>query len=470
MVAYYYPPIDAAGTHRSMNFSRELKNLGWDVTVISCSDFRRNTIDRNLLSRIGSGIRIMRVPSPDLVELAARWKQRLLGKRERETQDSGRADQPKSGAGGGSQGPKTGFVDYLSRLFKTPDSMLTFVPCAVMRALPEMMARRPDVIYSSAPPFSCHLTALCLKSLFQVPWVADFRDPWASNPFRNNDAYPSLHVWNQRLEATVVREADLVVSNTPSLEEDFRKRYPHLDRFVSISNGYDPVLLQSFMDVRPHEAGRSGAGISIVHTGEVYGLRSPRSLITALGQLKTEDTKLLESLRLVFYGKVHDREALIALARNLDVDEVLAYKGHVEHDEALRHCSEADILLLLGVMGERPEIQVPSKIYEYLALRKPILSLSKRGGAIHRLLEDSGVPFLLADLEDEEEIRIVLKRAAKGDFDGGEGWNGVGAFAFDRLALRLAKLMGALQLGGTPVWHEPPAALDGEWTLRTDHA
>jgi glycosyltransferase involved in cell wall biosynthesis len=464
MVAYYFPPIDAAGTHRTMNFSRELEKLGWKVTVISCSDFRRNTVDPNLIGRIGRGTRVKRAPCTDLVELAARMKA-ILSK-------GGAPPAQETGTHGAAvHGPrKAGFVDYLSRLFKTPDSMLAFVPGAVLRAWPEMMCRRPDVIYSSAPPFSCHLAALCLKSLFRVPWVADFRDPWASNPFRNSEPYPTLRAWNQCLEAMVVKEADLVVSNTAPLEADFRRRYPHLDRFVTLSNGFDPTLLQSSRG-RGWDAPRSGeGGTRIVHTGEVYGLRSPRSLIAALGELRAESPGLFQTLRLEFFGKVHELEGLAGQARELGVEKAVFFGGHVEHDEALRRSDGADILLLLGVMGRRPEIQVPSKIFEYLALRKPILSLSKRGGAIHGLLEESGVPFLIADLEDKNEIKGALERAVKGDFDGGKGWDGIGIFAFDRLARRLSRLLGDLKHGRAPAPRMDGADGVDQWTLRAGHA
>ncbi|MFH2001021.1 MAG: hypothetical protein ABIK28_15170, partial [Planctomycetota bacterium] len=88
-----------------------------------------------------------------------------------------------------------------------------------------------------------------------------------------------------------------------------------------------------------------------------------------------------------------------------------------------------------------------SKVFEYLAMRKPILSLSKEGGAIHRILQDSKAPYLLADLDNAVEIRGALDRAAQHDFDGGTGWDSIETFSFDRLAKRLSRLMTDLKLG-----------------------
>ncbi|MHC4944590.1 MAG: glycosyltransferase [Planctomycetota bacterium] len=449
MVAYYYPPMAAAGSHRVMHFSRELSSLGWRVQVVSSGDFKRNRKDSGLLNRLEESIKVRRVPSTDIVELMARMvlnlRRRKVGNASQAGEDSALVQESFEGNGQA----RAGLFDFLSRFLKTPDSMLSFIPSAVLGAIPWMMGQRPDVVFSSAPPYSGHLAALCLKHLFRVPWIADFRDPWTDNPFRNDNPYRSLHALNRSLEAMVVREADGVVTNTPALEEAFRLRYPHFDHFVTITNGFDPALLDRF-ETDASCAREAVRPIRMVHTGEVYGLRSPHALIDALGALAREDPELSGAFEISFYGKVEEKELLLEKARGLGVDGSFRFEDQVEHEKALEICAGSDLLLLLGVKGDRPEVQVPSKLYEYFALRKPILSLSKRGGAIEGILERSGVPYLLGDLEQAEEIKTLLLRAAKGAFDGGRGWDRVHTFAFDRLAKRLSELFLRLKRGEAP--------------------
>jgi len=447
MVAYYYPPIAAAGSHRSMNFSRELAKLGWDVSVISCSNYKRNNIDLDLMDRIGPGIRIKRAPCTDPVRMMAQWKLNIKNWFKTGTVNG---DKGGNGSSAAVANESTGFLDWLSRLMKTPDSMLTFIPGAVMKAIPMIMSSSPDVIYSSAPPYSCHLTSFILKNLFKIPWVADFRDPWADNPFRRNSPYPSLLGLNKNLEKIVLNEADLIVTNTTALEAAFRKRYPNLDHFVTINNGFDPALVEKLEASGKRGALKKSSKIRIIHTGEVYGLRSPDSLIEALGELKKESNDAYSSIELEFIGNVHEKERLSSLADSLEVGSSIIYKDQVGHKEALDSCQDADILLLLGVAGSEPEIQAPSKLFEYLVLKKPIISLSKKGGAIHNLLDESSIPYLLADLEKKEEIKTVLKRLFDDDFDGGDSWDNVKSFSFERLTLRLAKLLGNIKKGTLP--------------------
>ena len=38
------------------------------------------------------------------------------------------------------------------------------------------------LLYSTSAPYAGHLVALVIARLTGIPWVADFRDEWASNP------------------------------------------------------------------------------------------------------------------------------------------------------------------------------------------------------------------------------------------------------------------------------------------------
>ena len=73
--------------------------------------------------------------------------------------------------------------------------------------------------------FNRHLIGRSLKKKYQIPWIADFRDPWATD----ESVLTPLPKWRRdldmRLEASCVGLADLVVCNTDFQNRLMRERY-----------------------------------------------------------------------------------------------------------------------------------------------------------------------------------------------------------------------------------------------------
>ncbi len=132
----------------------------------------------------------------------------------------------------------------------------------------------------------------------------------------------------------------------------------------------------------------------IVYAGTLpEGIRSPEFFVNVLSFIPNE------SLRVVFVGDESNRSLIEACAR----DRRIKVRGRVSHDEVLRLLSSADYLLTLG---NRLANMTPSKIFEYMAFRKPIIAtypidsepslpyLERYGDAL--MLNERGDPSLAA--------------------------------------------------------------------------
>lgn len=111
----------------------------------------------------------------------------------------------------------------------------------------------------------------------------------------------------------------------------------------------------------------------------------------------------------------------------------------------MQRMRDADVLLLCGVSGEVPESQVPGKVFEYLAMGRPILALSKPGGAIEGVLRRAGGTWWRADPDDvgaiRETLRDVREAWSAGRLARARAAPGLEAFRHPSLARRLAGLL-----------------------------
>ena len=402
MVAFHFPPIAAAGTHRTLNFVRQLDRRGYRLGVLSTSSFTGLGLDEELCGRVPEGVLVARAPHVDPYLLLARLR-------------GTRPDQHVAAlmsTGGDSSGPSKPpgplglSLDYISRLANVPDRYSSWIPLAVARGVALAKQIGAELIYSTAPPYSAHVVGQALAGILELPLVVDLRDPWTLNPFHTNP-YASLRGFDEALERSVVSSARRVILNTQQAEEGYRNRYPELDRFCTINNGVDPDLLTG--DTEPIQ---SHGRLTLLHIGAIYGRRYPQGLLEALALLRETHREIFDRIVVQQIGPVDDSDRLWREARRLGVQEQFCLAKAVPHAEAFRRCRQADGLLLLGPRGQEPEVQVPSKLFEYLAAGRPILALAQRQGAIASLLEGVDRPHVIVDPNDTPGIHQGLLRFA----------------------------------------------------------
>jgi glycosyltransferase involved in cell wall biosynthesis len=251
-----------------------------------------------------------------------------------------------------------------------------------------------DAIISSSSPVSTHLIARCLKERTHIPWVADFRDPWTQNHYYH---YSNLRKKIERnLEIKTISAADHLVS----VSEHFCEKLGLLHKNKEISiiyNGYDPDDLQNTEKI-------SGK-FSITYTGNIYsGSQDPDPLFRALRELLAHDLLDTADLEVNFYGGIN-RE-LSQNVQKYNLQNYVKFHGTVSREDALKSQKTSQLLLLLSWNDLNEKGVIPAKIYEYLAAKRPILSIGNIGGGEVRLIlerTNSGV-----DLTEIEEIKQKL--------------------------------------------------------------
>jgi len=230
-----------------------------------------------------------------------------------------------------------------------------------------------DILYTSAPPFTCHLIGYFLKKITKLPWVADFRDPWTQSYFY--PPRPAISRWLEaKLEKKVVQTADRVISVNDGILADL-KTYHHLDdldKWIAIPNGFDS---SDFEDVSPIQ----DDAFTIVYTGSLNEKMSPENFLTAMGQLCYEKMDFSKDVGLIFVGRF--AKNIAHLFDDIRLKEKIQLLSHLPHKESLKYVCGADLLLLLIPDSKGNEVIMTTKIFEYIRSNRAILLLATKGEA-----------------------------------------------------------------------------------------
>ena len=104
--------------------------------------------------------------------------------------------------------------------------------------------------------------------------------------------------------------------------------------------------------------------------GTIYaGRRDPKPLFQALSEVGFDP----KDVRVQFYGNGLD--IIRDQADRLGVKDFVEIYPPVPYDDSVDTQRRADVLLLLQWNDPREQGNVPAKLFEYLAVRRPILSI-----------------------------------------------------------------------------------------------
>lgn len=243
-----------------------------------------------------------------------------------------------------------------------------------------------------------HMIGLGVKKKTNIPWLADFRDPWT-----NIDFYDKLMLSksadrkHKKQELEVLKSADKLVTVSWSWANDFYKLGSR--KFEVITNGFDP---DDFKEINYRPADK----FEIVHIGSMNKDRNPDVFWESLSDLIEEDDSLSKELKLTFIGQTD-----YSVFESLDKYGLSKYLKKIDyqpHDELMANAANASLLLL--PLNNTPNVNgiIPGKIFEYLALQRPIFCIGPEQGDSARIIEECTAG-LVAGFKEKEKMKTGLK-------------------------------------------------------------
>jgi glycosyltransferase involved in cell wall biosynthesis len=418
IVAYYFPPVAASGAMRPLGFCRNLPAFGWQPRVLTTTPqcvYPAHQVDGKLGERVPSTVDVMRVPYID-------WFQQLLQSRERfrrlfrklvgrDLEGRQLKDQIVSSAASSSV-PRTNVKDFLlDSAFAFPDRQCGWYAPAVRRVKQIQDKEIPDVILATGGPWTSFLVGCTLAKSLKRPLVLDYRDPWNGNPYYSFNSQVLVRK-AQQAEAQACRFASHVIANTEELRDRLIAEYGNIqNRCTWISNGFDrTVFLAEQLASETVDIVTTSGGYELCHFGTVYGKRTPRVLLEAISEMFRDGRLKPDAIRLRFVGgwDTTDQECE-RLAVDLEQHGFLRREPAIPHSLCLAEMKRSSVLLVL--QPDSP-LQVPAKIYEYVATGRPLLLIGGEGATANLVNRHAlGV----SSPNQVESIKALLHELATGN-------------------------------------------------------
>ena len=388
IVTYYWPPSGGSGVQRWLRIVKYLKEYGWEPVVYTPENPEYPETDTSFLKDIPEGLEIIRQP---IWEPYQAYK-RIVGLEKEDRIAAGFLTEKKK-----NRLAEAVSVWLRGNLF-IPDARCFWIRPSVKYLKHYLRDNELSAIISNGPPHSMHLIALALHGQSGIPWLADFCDPWTSIDF-----YDMLRLtWladkrHHTLEKRVLSAANVVTVVTPNMADEFKRIVDR--KYPVITNGFDDADLPLLEGVGLDQK------FSIAHIGSLVPGRNPKILWDTLGKMVKSDSQFASHVEIKLVGKtdLSVTESIIEAG----LEPFLRKINYLPHDEALRETRKSQVLLLLINQAQNARGIVTGKLFEYLAVRRPVLCLGPEDGDASMILMKTGAG-IAVDYNDGVKLENLI--------------------------------------------------------------
>lgn len=277
-----------------------------------------------------------------------------------------------------------------------PDATSGWIVDAVRAGLHVLRTERIDAILGTALPASVHAVCSLLSLAGGVPWIADYRDPWAANAYvRRGKLRTKLE---ETLERSLLRRAHGITTISDAVSTQVARFLGRRD-VLTIPNAYDPAEWEGIPAGERRE-------FELVFTGSMYdGRRSPDVLFSALARLR-ERGDPAGNARVHFYGPSSD--FVKAQAQRFGLADCVQVHGMIPREQAMRVQRAAAATLIFLSVESAGTSEMGSKFLEYLGARRPMLAFGPQGSAMDAFLTQHQLGWYASSADGAEQ---ALQRA-----------------------------------------------------------
>lgn len=245
--------------------------------------------------------------------------------------------------------------------------------------------KKIHAVWGTNPDLSAITVAAHLANKFKAPWVADFRDVHEQdNPetFREKLLFKRIALRRRQLVRTSAAVTTVSKHHASILSKSIKKNV------YVIQNGFDPSIFYP-------QPVRKLNKFSIVYMGRILSewLRNPHPLFAGIDYLLINGLINPKDLELLFYGTEPD--VLSNLTSSYTCAKYVHSKPRINYKDVPHILNQSCILLVLTNKGRHGILT--TKVFEYLAVKRPVICVPGDDGELTKLIQDSNAGFTCPD-------------------------------------------------------------------------
>ena len=366
IISYYWPPAGGISVIRPLKLAKYLKIQGWIPIICTAKNPHYPFEDNTSINIIEEGPEVLKVP---IFEPYGIYK--VLTSQNK----SALADVIQNA-------PKHSLLHQISVWirgnFFIPDARCFWI-VPVIKKISAYISENPvDAIITTGPPHSVNRIGALLKKKFNLPWIADFQDPWTQvDYYKHFKITPWAHARHRKMENEVFAHADLITIVSDSWKVDLQQIGAKKVEVIPLGFDPDDFKSSSILD----------QFFSMTHLGLLGEDRNPETLLYVIKAICEENSDFANYFRLNLVGKVNSK--LSDLVASLNLKSNVFFIGQVSRKLALQYMQKSQLLLLLLNKAENVSGRIPGKIFEYMGAKRPVISLGPVGTDVSIIISKS---------------------------------------------------------------------------------
>ena len=394
-ICYHFPPIIRGW--RGLGIVKFLHEFGWQPIVISAAESVSYEKDYSLLREIPDGIEVHRVGHR---ESSKEWR-------------------------------------YLRRKLKInfdfPDEYKSWYFPVLREARKILQKEKIDLIFSSSAPYTSHFIAMKLKKEFNIPWVAEWRDPWSGNDFANYYYGKTLIRPLRKLQKFLIKRGEKHILETADktivVSWHHRQQLCKLHGFKPekikvITNGYNKA---DFKELKPRALYPDK--LTIIFIGGIY-LGYQEIILNFINAVNEAD----KNAEIIFIGP---NTIQLQKINRRNLTRIL----YLTKEKALAFASNSNFFLLITLPSAKWVLM--TELYDYLRLGKLILAIMPEDGDAAKIIREAKTGFILSYNPEKmkEQLKNIFEDWKNGKFkDFHPDWEYIAQFERKKLTKRLANI------------------------------